>query len=172
MPKAEPAESAPTQCRMDFSIKVLRAVEETRYVEFEIKPDPRRYTPVMRDGEQWYLDKYLNHLIPLKEFAEKMKGLPIYCLHPSIDYAARRKNAVEQELETGAHVVPLDRIGRSSFLHEPLRRHRRLRFIVAHPLAGIDQPGAEKRRAAVRSYSRALRTRNTLRAQGATTPGF
>ena len=49
MPKAAPAESAPTQCRMDFSFRVLRAVEETRYVEVEIKPDPRRYTPVMRD---------------------------------------------------------------------------------------------------------------------------
>jgi class 3 adenylate cyclase len=118
-----------TPARMDFSMKVLKMDKDTQVVHFQLEPDPRRYTPVDKDGERWYLDKYLKHLIPLRDFVEQMPGLPIYHLAPSVDsaseYAARRKGAVEHELRTGEHIQPKE----SALSHEALNKNNSTRSV-------------------------------------------
>jgi class 3 adenylate cyclase len=100
--------------RMDFKIEILSADDARRTVQIQMVPDPRRYDRTEEDGEVYYLDKYLRHLIPeriiLGQAAQQLTGLPIYHLSSTIksapEYAASRKNALETELQGGSYVPP------------------------------------------------------------------
>jgi len=98
------------QFRADFEIKVIKTDEASKVAHFEIRPDPRRYNEVLQDGERFYLDRYLGHLINLADMIGKMNELPMFTSPRSIDsapdYADRRRSAVEHELITGEHVAP------------------------------------------------------------------
>ncbi len=104
------------QGRIDFTMEDVHADDATRIVRFRVAPDPRRYDKVERNGEAYYLDKYLNHLFKadelLRQCAEKAVGLPVYHLSPSIksapDYAAARKAALDAELRGGSYIVPAE----------------------------------------------------------------
>lgn len=95
--------------RFDFAIDKLEADADNRTVRFAVRPDPRRYKEVTRDGVDYYLDKYLNLLVSFEEMREQMIGLPIYHLSPSInsssDYAEKRREHVTKELQ-GADYIP------------------------------------------------------------------
>lgn len=99
---------------MDFTIEVIKSDELTRTIQFRAVPDARRYDRIEKDGEAYYLDKYLRLLISeklmLHEGAKQLVGLPIYELSASIDstpeYAAARKLALGAELKGGSYVLP------------------------------------------------------------------
>jgi class 3 adenylate cyclase len=102
---------------MDFQIENVQADDATRIVRFQLIPDPRRYKQVERDGESYFLDKYLHHIIKademMRQCAEKVAGLPIYHLSSSIksapDYAAARRSALGSELRGGSYVAPTEK---------------------------------------------------------------
>jgi len=76
-----------------------------------MKPDPRRYVPLDREGGTWFLDKYFQTAFRLEDFVEApMAGVPIYAsgrtLDSATEYAAERIVAVERELETGEYTAP------------------------------------------------------------------
>lgn len=99
---------------MDFTIEVLQSDEQTRTIQFRAVPDARRYDRIEKDGEAYYLDKYLRLLISQKimvdEAAKQLVGLPLYELSASIDstpeYAAARKLALGAELNGGSYILP------------------------------------------------------------------
>lgn len=80
----------------------------------QLAPDPRRYRRIERDGEEYYLDKFLDVLIPAKEVleecAEKMKGIPVHALSSSIEsaptYAHSRRAAIQDELQGHPYSPP------------------------------------------------------------------
>lgn len=100
--------------RMDFVHEVVRSDDATRTIEVSLRPDPRRYRVIERDGQKHYLDKYLNIAISaedmMRHLVDQMPGLPIYSLSPTIesttDYAAERRAALMSELQTGEHTAP------------------------------------------------------------------
>jgi class 3 adenylate cyclase len=96
--------------RADFEIMPIRMDDSTKIAHVEIRPDSRRYTHVEHDGERYYLDRYLNHLIKLEDMMSQMREFPISNIRHSIDsapeYATRRRKAVEHELTTGEHLAP------------------------------------------------------------------
>ena len=103
--------------RMDFVMEKVQADDETRIIRTLLVPDPRRYDVVDRDGEKFYLDKFLRVLISFEDMRTgmmgQMVGRPIYHLSPSIDstpkYAAARLDAVRSELQTGEHQAPIEK---------------------------------------------------------------
>jgi class 3 adenylate cyclase len=103
----------PSYCRMDFVQEVISMDEATRIVRFKVKPDPRRYEIIDRDGIRCYRDKYLDDILPenvLREAFLKSAGIPVYSDPPTIgnalEYAANRRDAVEAELKTGVFTPP------------------------------------------------------------------
>jgi class 3 adenylate cyclase len=100
--------------RMDFVQEVLSSDDATRTIEVRLTPDPRRYTEIERDGEKYYLDKYLDLAISFEDMqrhlVQQMPGLPIYSLSPSIEstrqYATARRAALMSEFQTGEHMAP------------------------------------------------------------------
>jgi class 3 adenylate cyclase len=98
---------------MDFVQEVISMDEATRIVRFKVKPDPRRYEVIDRDGIRCYRDKYLDDIISenvLHEAFLKSTGIPVYSDPPTIgnalEYAANRRDAVETELKTGVFTPP------------------------------------------------------------------
>lgn len=95
----------------------VRADDETRTLLVCIAPDPRRYDLCERDGERFYIDKFLrvriNYEDMLKSMRDHMSGKPIYHLAPNIEstpeYAASRLEAVRNELQTGKHLPPAEK---------------------------------------------------------------
>lgn len=102
--------------RMDFVHEVLSSDDATRTIEVRIRPDPRRYSEIDRDGEMYYLDKYLNLAISFedmqKHLVQQMPGLPLYSLSPTIEsaaqYATARRTALISEFQTGEHIAPAE----------------------------------------------------------------
>lgn len=97
--------------RLDLVTEVSSLDEETRTARLTVKPDPRRYDRVEREGGTWYLDRYFKTLFRLEDFAEApVVGLPIFASDRTIDsapeYAARRKEAITTELTTGQYQAP------------------------------------------------------------------
>lgn len=100
--------------RMDFKLEVLRTDKPTRTAHFRVVPDPRRYDRIEKDGEAYYLDKYLRLLIPenllMGRAAQQLEGLPVHHLSASIEsaqkYADARRNALGSELGGGDYVAP------------------------------------------------------------------
>jgi class 3 adenylate cyclase len=76
------------------------------------EPDPRRYERVAKDGEPFLLDKYLKVLIPFQEIIKGLDGLPTFASPRTIssapDYALKRREAVEREIETGEYLPPAE----------------------------------------------------------------
>lgn len=67
--------------RIDWVMEILSADEDNRYVKFEMKPEPRRYEIIEKNGEVFYFDKFQKILISQKAIAESMsqiEGFPIY----------------------------------------------------------------------------------------------
>jgi class 3 adenylate cyclase len=97
-----------TKCRFDFAFVCLD--EESHQVLAE--PDPRRYERVAKDGEPFLLDKYLRVLIPFDEIVSGLDGLPTFASPRTIssapDYALKRRQAVEREIETGEYLPPAE----------------------------------------------------------------
>ncbi len=100
--------------RMDFEQELVRADETTRAASFVIRPHSRRYQEVTRDGEVYFLDKFLKTLIPKdeieKSILEQFGDLPVHTLSPSVDsmpaYANTRKEALLAELEGSSYLAP------------------------------------------------------------------
>jgi class 3 adenylate cyclase len=106
--------------RMDFVSEVVSSDEKSNTMQMRFLPDPRRYTEIQRDGKTLHLDKYLDEIVSLEDMAEAMRegrrpdpGLPIYHLPSSIDstpdYAADRRIAIKQEIESGTYSPPRQR---------------------------------------------------------------
>ena len=103
--------------RMDFTTEVVRADDDARTVHVTIIPDARRYEIVERDGEKFYLDKYLRHIVSVEEMnssiARQMPGLPVFALSPTIkstaEYAAKRRAALVSDVSTGQYTPPVER---------------------------------------------------------------
>ena len=118
-----PASDSRIPHRMDFTMDVVHADDETRTAHIVIAPDPRRYRIVELDGKRFYLDKYLDYYIGVDDMnesmAQQMAGLPIFHLSPNIsstpNYAAARRAALKSDLRTGNYTPP----------EEPALPHRR-----------------------------------------------
>jgi class 3 adenylate cyclase len=89
---------------MDDLTRTLRAVA---------KPDPRRYESRRREDGLYYRDKYLDVLISeqtLKASLVGLPGAPIYVDPPTIgntiEYAADRRSAIADQLQSGAFIAP------------------------------------------------------------------
>lgn len=108
--------------RTDFEIGETRSDPRTGALEWRMDPDPRRYDAVEREGRTFFVDRYFGHEFTLDELAAAHKGppAPIHALPTSIgsarDYAADRRHAVEEELDTGVRREPA----------EPAQPHRPL----------------------------------------------
>ena len=99
--------------RTDFVSEVTSYDEATRIVSFRMEPDPRRYSTFEKDGETYYLDKYLRYAFSLKDMlAGGWDGMPCYTLSPRIestpDYAQARQSALSGEIETGKYTPPVE----------------------------------------------------------------
>lgn len=97
--------------RADFISEVISFDEETHVAQFRMKPDPRRYDEIARDGETLYIDKYLKTAFTLDAMLGGFEpGLPSYALSSSIDstaeYAEERLSALEHEVNGGDYVPP------------------------------------------------------------------
>lgn len=96
------------KARFDFSIVGL---DEEKHVVYSV-PDPRRYEPVLREGERYLLDKFLNTLIPFDEITRDLDTLPMFQSPRTISsapaYASDRRAAVESEFETGEYIPPVE----------------------------------------------------------------
>jgi class 3 adenylate cyclase len=103
--------------RMDFTIETVRTDDRTHTAYFTMVPDARRYKTVEKDGEKFYLDKYLKFLIPFEEMnrniAQQMANLPVYALSPTIKstpkYAEGRRTAIASSLRTGQYIAPAEK---------------------------------------------------------------
>jgi hypothetical protein len=84
--------------------------DETRIVRFLVRQTLVRYDRVEREGETFYQDRYFDFLIRLEDFVDQVEGLPIFAsgrtVHSAPDYAEQRRDAIAQELETGAYSEP------------------------------------------------------------------
>jgi len=117
MPSIEEDCDLGNRCRMDFTMEVIRADDDTHTVQVVIVPDARRYEIVERNGEKFYLDKYLRHIVSVEEMnssmARQMPGLPIFALSPTIksapEYAAKRRAALMSDVSTGDYTPPAER---------------------------------------------------------------
>jgi class 3 adenylate cyclase len=90
---------------------VISFDEETQVAEFRMKPDPRRYDEIERNGETLYIDKYLKTAFTLDAMLGGFEpGLPSYALASSIDstleYAEERLSALDHEFDGGDYVPP------------------------------------------------------------------
>lgn len=97
--------------RADFVSEVISFDDETRIAQFRMRPDPRRYDTIEKDGETLYVDKYLKTAFTLDVMLGAFKpGLPSYALSSSIDstaeYADERLNALEHEIDGGEYIPP------------------------------------------------------------------
>lgn len=110
----ESDEDGKSLSRVDFSTKIVKANDEERTVTFEIQPDLRRYRKIEINGQPYFLDKYLNHVIPenamLEMASKQLSGLPIYANPPSIsssvNYAASRNKTLNAELGGADYLSP------------------------------------------------------------------
>jgi class 3 adenylate cyclase len=121
-------ESSEHKCRMDFTIEVIRTDDATRMASFTLVPDGRRYNLIERDGEKFYLDKYLSQLISVEDMKSSMvrqlPGLPMFALSPSIkstpEYAATRRSAIVSDAGTGQYTPPKEQaIPHQPFTDDP-----------------------------------------------------
>ena len=97
--------------RADFVIEIIHFDEETHTANFRIKPDPRRYDEIEKEGETLYIDKYLKTAFSLDVFLRGFRPpVPGYALSSSIgstaEYADERLNALEHEIDGGDYVPP------------------------------------------------------------------
>lgn len=97
--------------RVDFVSEVISFDEETHVAQFSMKPDPRRYDEIERDGETLYIDKYLKTAFTLADMLANFEpGVPSYALSSSIgstpEYADERLSALEHEIDGGDYVPP------------------------------------------------------------------
>ncbi len=133
--------------RMDFKIEAVRTDDKTQMVYCAIVPEPRRYTTIEVDGEKYFLDKYLRHLISAEEMqrgiVQQMAGLPVFSLSPSIDstpeYAARRRPTIVSDFRTGQYTPSVEQ----ALPHRQLEDDPRSREIV---FLSIDICGSTARR--------------------------
>lgn len=100
--------------RADFVNEIIDFDEETRIARFSMRPDPRRYDEIEKDGETLYVDKYLKIAFSLDTLIDGFRpGVPSYALSSSIsstaDYADDRVSALEHELNGGEYVPPKEK---------------------------------------------------------------
>jgi class 3 adenylate cyclase len=103
--------------RMDFTIEDVSTDDRTHTASFVMVPDSRRYKTIDKDGEKFYLDKYLKVLIPVEEMnrciVQQMANLPVYALSPTIksapEYAEGRRTAIASSLRTGQYIPPAEK---------------------------------------------------------------
>jgi class 3 adenylate cyclase len=97
---------------------------------------------VIRNGEQFLLDKYFDTLVSFAEITKDLAKLPMFQSPRTINsapaYATKRREAVEQELETGQYVPPVE----TPKHHEPFSDEVRDVAFVS-----VDICGATARRA-------------------------
>lgn len=97
--------------RLDMIQEVVDIDEVTRIVHVTMKPDPRRYTIIEDKGGVLYLDRFFNTAFRLEDFAsDSLAGVPIFASGKTIetasDYAAKRREAVGEQLRTGSYSPP------------------------------------------------------------------
>lgn len=117
MPSIKEDRNLRSRGRMDFTMEVIRTDDDACAAYMAIVPDARRYEVVEHEGEKFYLDKYLRHIISVEEMnssiARQMPGLPIYTLAPTIksttEYAAKRRATLMSDVSTGEYTPPVER---------------------------------------------------------------
>ena len=100
--------------RIDFIQEVVSYYEETKIASFRLLPDPRRYIESERDGETYYVDKYLKVAFALEDLVAGFRpGMPSYALSSTVgstpEYAVDRLSALEHELEGGKYIPPKEK---------------------------------------------------------------
>jgi class 3 adenylate cyclase len=106
-----PIKRSRVSMRLDMLQEVVAVDEETRVVQLKMRPDPRRYLIIKEKGETRYLDRFFKTVFRLEDFAsESLAGLPILASGTTIDtassYAAKRRQAVGEQLRTGTYSPP------------------------------------------------------------------
>ena len=95
--------------RIDF-VQEFQEIKENEdgsaVITVAMRPDPKRYEIVERNGERAYRDKYLDIIIPesaIKQMAETMEGQPIFFSPPKErnfqEYLTKSKEDLEQYWE-------------------------------------------------------------------------
>lgn len=112
--------------RMDLAVEVVSVDEATRMVHFRVLPDPRRYIRTERDGETYYLDRYLKYAISERAMrdmcANQTVAMPLHHLPSSVssasDYAAARRAALNKELKGSEYIAPAEAAAQHRQLEE------------------------------------------------------
>lgn len=105
------------RCRFDFASEVLSTDDQTQTAQIRLEPDPRRYRLDLIDGENCYVDKFLNTAIPEGVVFQMMEahliGLPLSYGPPSItsssEYAKSRRFALKDELDGAPYSPPTEK---------------------------------------------------------------
>ena len=100
--------------RADFISEVESFDKATGVARMRMQPDPRRYDKVERDGETFYVDKYLRIAFTLETMVTgAWDGVPSYSFQPRIksriDYADARNVALADEISSGEYAPPAER---------------------------------------------------------------
>jgi hypothetical protein len=93
--------------RMDFLLEKAEPVQgESNVFKFVMRPDPRIWEVIKKDGKEAWYNKIDRILIPMDEFkkaVENMKGIPIVASNIEVegikDYVLKSKKRVEKEIQ-------------------------------------------------------------------------
>jgi len=130
--------------RFDLIQEVIKVDEKTRIVTFSLKPDPKRYEWITKDGEEYIFDKYDNTLMPKHVYFDSMKQLknqPLYYQPPKIrnsfEYYRERKPLIEEIMKS--RIIEFTPEDKSEDFLESLSTNR-LNFVIL----SLDTVGSTK----------------------------
>jgi class 3 adenylate cyclase len=159
---------ASVPARMDFAIETTKLDEEERLAYFSVVPDPRRYEQVAKDGETFFLDRFLRLLIPVEVMKraalKQQQPLPVYSLSPSIknasSYASDRKSALQLEMQNGLFVAPNE----PAVQHEDLEIDRTGKLIcfISLDICGSSKVRSQDKNAFEKAYEIFIRELGTV----------
>jgi class 3 adenylate cyclase len=123
-----------SHCRLDFIQEVVATDDATRTVTVRLKPDPKRYEWITKDGEDYLLDKFDRSIMSKASFISllaQMKNKPIYYHEPKIKnltkYYKSRKKTVRRTIQTG--LIEFNPIDKSEEFLEQLETDH-LKFVI------------------------------------------
>lgn len=95
------------KARFDFA---FLPVQDNPERQVYAVPHPRRYDRLMHNGRLHLLDRYLRTLVSFEDVSRDLQSLPMFrsprTIQSAPEYASRRRQAVERELDTGDYIAP------------------------------------------------------------------
>lgn len=99
-----------TRFRLDLIQEIISVDESNRVLQVALRPDPRRYVRVERDGKSYLHDKLDNIYFPETEFlqdiAKKLEGMPLHFQQQTIGSAAQYVRSRRPEMAARLHGAP------------------------------------------------------------------